>query len=105
MRPMTDDAASFLSKPQLYGGFGGFSRDAFFVRRQRQRMNLVAVCQCLFFPWITFCLVFAVVSFNLHYSMPWLCWLIVAAFALIVSALGGGAFVSIRAKMRDNESH
>lgn len=67
-------------------------------------MNLVAVCQCLFVPWITFCLVYATVSFKLHYSMPWLCWLIVGVFAVITLALGGGAAVSIRSKMQEDES-
>jgi len=96
---------AYLSKPQLYGGFGGNGvNEAFFVRRQRQRMNLVAVCQCLFVPWITFCLVYATVSFNLHYRLPWLCWFIVGAFSCVVVALGLAAFVSVRAKMRNDES-
>jgi len=95
---------AYLSKPGLYGGFGGFPKEAVFMRRQRQRMNLVAVCQCLLFPWVTFCIVYAVTSFNLHYSKPWLCWLIVGFFASIALALGGGAYVSIKSKMKQDES-
>lgn len=94
-----------FSKPQLYGGFGGFPKEALYVRRQRQRMNLMAVCQCLFIPWITFCLVYAVTSFSLHYTRPWLCWLIVCFFGLVTLSLGGGVYVAFRAKMRENESH
>jgi hypothetical protein len=94
-----------FSKPQLYGGFAGVQNDAIFVRRQRQRMNLVAVCQCLFFPWITFCLVYATLSFNLHYSQPWLCYLIVGFFATLVIILGWLAFLTMRSKLRHDESH
>jgi len=97
--------AAYLSKPQLYGGFGGFANEAVFVRRQRQRMNLTAVCQCLFIPWITFCLVNAVTSFSLLFSRPLLCWSIVGVFCLIALSLGAGAYVSIRAKLNQNESH
>jgi len=96
--------AAYLSKPQLYGGFGGFPKEAVFAQRQRQRMNLVAVCQCLFVPWIIFCLVFASCSFSLHYTNPWLCWLVVALFSCVALVLGGGALLSIRAKMKYDES-
>lgn len=95
---------SYISKPQLYGGFGGFSVDPRFVRRQRQRMNMVAVCQCLFFPWLTFCLVYALTSFSLHYNSPWLCWLLVSVFALITAAIGVGALLALRAKFKNDEN-
>mmetsp|Transcript_151013 Transcript_151013/g.263121 ORF Transcript_151013/g.263121 Transcript_151013/m.263121 type:complete len:319 (-) Transcript_151013:79-1035(-) len=93
-----------LSKPQLYGGFGGFSNEAKFVRRQRQRMNAVSVFQCLFAPWLFFCVIYAVTSFELHYSTPWLCWTIVTVGVLIVLACGGLAAVAIRSKMKNDES-
>merc|ERR1719199_836753 len=64
----------------------------------------MAVCQCLFAPWITFCVVYATTSFHLHYSKPWLCWLIVGIFSFVVLALGMVAFVSIRAKLKHDES-
>jgi len=65
----------------------------------------VAVCQCLFLPWLTFCLVYATVSFSLHYSTPWLCWLIVGLFGLLALALGGCAYVNGRAKMKQDVGH
>jgi len=80
---------AFLSKPQMYGGFGGFPRDVKFVRRQRQRMNLVSVCQCIFVPWLFFCAMYATVAFHIHHTRPWLCWVIVGVGALIVLACGG----------------
>lgn len=95
-----------MAKRQLYGGFGGFPEDsAVYLRRQRQRMNLVAVCWCLFVPWITFCSVYAATSFQLHYTKPWLCWLIVAIFSCVALSLAGLAYISIRSKMRQNASH
>lgn len=96
--------ASYLSRPQLYGGFGGFPKDAKFVRRQRQRMNLMAVCQCLLLPWLTFCVVFLVTSFKIHYSQPWLCWSIVGLFGLVALVLGVGAMTSVMAKLKQDES-
>lgn len=95
----------YASKAQLYGGVGAISLDASFARRQRQRMNLVAVCQCLFVPWITFCLVYAATGFYLHYSRPFICWLIVGFFAVMALALGGGAYASIKSKLRQDSSH
>lgn len=100
---------TFLSKPQLYGGFGGFQKaplnEAIFVRRQRQRMNLMGACWCLFFPWISFCLVYAATSFNWRYSEPWLSWLIVGIFSVVTLFFGVLAVGSMRSKMKDNESH
>lgn len=71
-----------------------------YVRRQRFRMNFVSICQCLFIPWVLFCIVFGVTSFNLHFSKPWLCWLIVGAVGLVVVFIGLEAASSIRAKLR-----
>jgi len=93
-----------LSKPQLYGGFGGFPREARFVRRQRQRMNMVAVCQCLFLPWLLFMAAFALTSFHLHYSKPWLCWLLVGGLGGLVLIAGAFAAMAVRRKLKQNES-
>jgi hypothetical protein len=99
-----DVSGAYMSKPQLYGGFGGFPKDGKIIRRQRQRMNLLAVCQCLFYPWLTFCLVFGLFSFNLHYSQPWLCYLAVGAVSIIVLVIGVGAVTSIMNKIKLDES-
>jgi len=103
-----NDRSTLLSKPQLYGGFGGFSRqpqsDAKFVRRQRQQMNAVSIFQCLFVPWLFFCFVYAVVSFKIHYTTPWVSWTVVIAGTLLVLVCGGMAATSLRAKMKNDES-
>jgi len=102
------DESKLLNKPWFYagpGGVGGQLKDVVFVRRQRQRMNLVAVCQCLFIPWITFCLVYAATGFSLHYNKPTMCWLIVGLFAFITLCIGGSAVRSIRNKNKSEEGH
>lgn len=88
----------------LHGSITGFPREAKFVRRQRQRLNMVAVCQCLFLPWILFILAFSITSFHLHYSKPWLCWLLVAVLGLLVCLSGGFAAAAVRRKLRDEDS-
>lgn len=67
-------------------------------------MNLVAVGQCLFLPWLLFCLSYALTAFRIHYSHPALCWTVIAIFAVFVALVGLGAFASIRAKMKHDES-
>merc|ERR1719158_1582718 len=42
-------------------------------------MNLVAICLNIFLPWALFCVVYAVMSFSLHYQHP-----ILAYFVLFV---------------------
>jgi len=76
------------TQPQYYqyGAPGGEKTP--FVRGQRSRLNLVAICQCLFVPWLLFCVVYAVMSFSLHYTQPGLCYLIVACCGLAVLASG-----------------
>lgn len=69
-----------------------------FARGQRSRLNLVAMCQCLFVPWILFCVVYAVMSFSLHYSQPALCYLVVACCGLVVLTAGFLAFQAVQRK-------
>jgi len=42
-------------------------------RPQRRRMNVLAICLNLFVPWIIFCGVFAMLSFDMHYKKPATC--------------------------------
>lgn len=91
---------NYQSKSQLYAG-GAAGQDAKYTRRQRQRMNFVSVIQCLFIPWVLFCISFGVTSFSLHFTKPWLCWTIIAVLSLGVLGIGSHAFTSIRAKMRN----
>lgn len=103
------DEASYLSKPQLYGGFGGGFRDRgrkFFQASQRQRMDLVSLFQCLFLPWALFCFIYAVMSFQLHYARPWLCYLLCLLGLLPVAVSGVMALHTVWQKLRpDKQIH
>ncbi|CAE8718496.1 unnamed protein product [Polarella glacialis] len=89
-RPQGPQAA-FLSRPQLSGGFGGLPQEgkgAVIQKEQRHRMNVSALCQCLFFPWLFFCAVYALMSCNLHFYRPLLCYGLVGLCSLVVLAVG-----------------
>mmetsp|Transcript_52285 Transcript_52285/g.150605 ORF Transcript_52285/g.150605 Transcript_52285/m.150605 type:complete len:354 (-) Transcript_52285:85-1146(-) len=108
-----------MSRPQLYGGFGGFARppysqptaygaapidvgkaSGFFARTQRQRLNVVPICQCFLLPWLLFCAVFAAVSFELHFTSPGLCWAVVGLALLAVALTAGCAAIGAWRKYR-----
>jgi len=104
--------SAYQSKHEIYSAQGlstrpmsGGSGDGLFGRRQHQRMNFVAACQCVFVPWILFCLVFGVVSFDIHFHKPMLCWLLVGAACLVVLGIGRHALAALRAKWRHDESN
>jgi len=71
-----------------------------FFGRQRMRMNIVAIFVCLFLPWILFTLLYAVVSFRLHYKMPVLCWGLVALGALAALVIGVMAVQNVMQMMQ-----
>mmetsp|Transcript_73441 Transcript_73441/g.165043 ORF Transcript_73441/g.165043 Transcript_73441/m.165043 type:complete len:329 (+) Transcript_73441:135-1121(+) len=107
-QPTSDDA--FLSRPQLYGGFGGFPRGApstegkvFYNRSQRMRMNMVSVCESLFIPWLFFIFVYASTSFAAHYRRPWLTWILDAVALVAVLVSGGFALRAMRKKVLPGE--
>jgi len=56
-------------------------------------MNIMAVFVSLFVPWILFTLLFADVSFRLHFKLPALCWGLVALG--ICTALGFGTCAAL----------
>jgi len=112
-----------FSRPGLYGGFGGFDRGRqelggqvydygaaapmkaaapFFARGQRQRLNVVPIFQCFFLPWLLFCGIYALVSFEMHYTSPGLCWAL-AGLALFFVLLCGGYLV-VAAWFRSREA-
>lgn len=57
---------------------------------QARRFNMSAVCLCLFVPWLLFCIMYAVMSFSLHYESKPLTYLCVFL---------GFVFVAITAKL------
>jgi len=61
--------------------------------RQRVRMNIVAIFLSIFLPWALFSLLFADVSFRLHFRLPALCWGLV--LLAVATALGFGAHAGL----------
>lgn len=104
MSPERAHDEAFFSRPQMYGGFGGLPKDTsskpFFMRGQRQRLNVVAMFQCLLLPWLFFCLNYAVVSFSVHYTKPWLCFTVSGLTFLVVLVLIGISAASMWKKMQ-----
>jgi len=84
------------SAPPIYLGKAA----GFFARAQRQRLNVVPICQCFLLPWLVFCAVYATVSFEVHYVSPGLCWGLVAAALVGVVLAGGLASASAWRKYR-----
>mmetsp|Transcript_21542 Transcript_21542/g.60148 ORF Transcript_21542/g.60148 Transcript_21542/m.60148 type:complete len:320 (+) Transcript_21542:174-1133(+) len=96
------EGATFLSRPQLYGGFGGAPRgnkaSIFFARGQRQRLNIVSIMKCLFLPWLMFCFIYAATSFSLHYTSPTLMHALVGVGFVIVLACAAIALLVVLQK-------
>lgn len=80
-----------------YGGtqepIGTFAATDYIVKpphqpRRRRRLDLVAMCLCLFVPWIFFTGICALLSFSTHHRMGLLCWVVVFV-GLIVAVIFG----------------
>jgi hypothetical protein len=69
-----------------------------FIRGARKRMNIVAIAASLFLPWTLFSVIFAVMTFSLHYQQPLFAYFIVMLGFLVVAASGALAFDAARAK-------
>jgi hypothetical protein len=64
-------------------------------QRQRQRMNVGSMFISLFVPWILFCVVFADMTFFLHYASPVVAWCIAGGAGLFVAVLGASSVFSV----------
>lgn len=78
------EEAALFGQRQTYGGIP----TKMTAPASRQRMNIIAACQCLLLPWILFCLLFAVKSFDIHYKQPSLCMFCVGVGLFVVAATG-----------------
>jgi len=79
--PMTQQP---MYTPEYGVANGGVSK-GFFEPRGRKRMNIVSIAMSLFLPWALFSVVFAVMSFSLHYQQPMFAYLIVGlCFAVVI---------------------
>merc|ERR1719271_799050 len=67
---------------------------------KRRRLNLLAISTNVFLPWIVFCVIFYLMSFNVHYMRPGLA--NASVFVGITMSLVG-VFFAYRAKARDDD--
>lgn len=61
-------------------------------------MNIVAVAVALFLPWTLFSVIYAVISFSIHYTQPLLTYFVVFMGLVAVVATGALAFDAARKK-------
>lgn len=97
------DEEALFARRGLYGGFGSYSQDGFGkadYSGQRRRISVQSAGQCLFGPWLLFCLVYALRSFRLRFEQPLLCSALTAAFGLVVLVVGGAAAVAVVQRLR-----
>lgn len=69
----------------------------------RKRVNVVAICQVIFGPWLLFAGLYAVMSFSIHYTQPAIAWTIAIVCLLIVLATGVGALGAYRQRREEAE--
>lgn len=69
-----------------------FSRGQVFIEGKRRRLNIVGILVSFFVPWLLFCFVYAVLSFQLRYAQPTVSYILVA-----LAFLAGPAYTTGRA--------
>mmetsp|Transcript_35758 Transcript_35758/g.56977 ORF Transcript_35758/g.56977 Transcript_35758/m.56977 type:complete len:313 (-) Transcript_35758:51-989(-) len=73
------------AEPQRYGATSGVHKKA--KPRRSSQLNFAVVCFCVFVPWVLFCLMFAVTSFELHHQSKELAYLFTLLGLVMVGAL------------------
>jgi len=73
--------------------------------RKRMKMNIVAIFVSLFLPWILFTLLYADVSFRLHYKFPSLCWGLVVFAVLLALTIGVMAGLNVTQMIQGSPSY
>lgn len=79
----------------MYGAMDKFGASGY-PRRQRKRMNLLALFLALFGPWLLFVTVFAAMSYSLHYDSPQIAYAMAFLCMLVVMTLGFFAVKTLR---------
>jgi len=104
---MQRSTGPYISKPQLYGGFGDVDPAAAYpVRRaQRQRMDVVSICECLFLPWLLFCGMYALMAFYMHYTRPIMSYSLAAMIGIGILGLAGLAASRLHHKHTDGPEY
>jgi len=82
----------------MYGAFGGFPDKP----RLSKRPNIVSMAVAIAVPWLIFTTVFAILSFELHYSSQQMAIFLVALGFMVVVVLGYFAVDSMRSGGNSN---
>jgi hypothetical protein len=90
--------------PSLYGGAGDWIIKPPTFGWRRRRLNIVAIFISLFVPWLLFCFMFWLTSFNLFYRHPAICLMIASLAFVFVMVLGAKANESVK-KFRADRKH
>jgi len=81
----------------LGGGWGGPAPQRYLGAiakpRERKRMNVLAIALNVFLPWALFCLIAAMLSFDMHYKQAGLCRGLAIAAAVISLLMGFGSLL------------
>jgi len=93
-------AAPYVQQQQRYGSAAPASKPG----RQPSRFNLTAICLCLVLPWLLFSLMYALMSFSLHYEQPAVCYLCVVIGFLVVLMTAKLAFDAVTKQRRDGSA-
>jgi hypothetical protein len=81
-----------------------FHREHSPFHTNRRRLNSVAILTNVFIPVLVFCLVFGIVSFQVHFAAPWACYALVALiFLLTVGVFGALAQLANVHKHKETE--
>mmetsp|Transcript_28923 Transcript_28923/g.76314 ORF Transcript_28923/g.76314 Transcript_28923/m.76314 type:complete len:306 (-) Transcript_28923:384-1301(-) len=89
----------------MFKDFGSVEKSRLQLSKvQRQRMDAISIITSLFLPWILFNLVFADVSFFLHYVSSTFCWLVTGLIGLVVLGIGALAAASVSRKHSGDET-
>merc|ERR1719373_139296 len=92
--PMTHAPISHYNDPAAYGAMGPAlpgqvnKPPSAFSRGLRRRMNAVSIATSLFVPWGLFSVIFAVMSFSMHYNQPLFTYTLVGLGFVCVCASG-----------------
>lgn len=90
---------------QAPGGYGALLQKSVYYNGQRRRMNMCAIVQNIFAPWLLFSLVYAVMSFRFRYNYPWFAFTVVLLCLLIVVPCAYWAIQAYKEKKQGYDSN
>lgn len=87
----------------MYGTFAG-PKPEILLRSRRKTLNVVPITVALFFPWLMFSVLYALLSFYWHYKYPHLTYAAIAVALTIIVMNGAFALELIKKQVDDDFS-